>query len=316
MSDSKNNVVQLTNLFDGMTDLVAGLFHTDNLKAFALSTYILIQKICPKFKELKEEENDQIQRYYQMYGSMNFKRDEILFSFNESFLNSLYNLKEVEVEVSPELVNIYLSVIVSVLVESSDFEHTIILNPSTNNGSLISMIASLPSVDSSFIYGIEDRPIYKRLTENLGALMNLSYQVQSNLPSLSFRSDIIVSDPFLRNVEDILVFFEDYHEYLNNEGFFIVSLMNEFVRSRVFSDMLEKYGYVLIGIIEYPQDLLEGIIDNSIVILEAKDDKNLEFFHLQMALVKNVDGNFQKIKEIKKYLREYREGSKNENHVC
>ena len=75
MSDSKNNVVQLTNLFDGMTDLVAGLFHTDNLKAFALSTYILIQKICPKFKELKEEENDQIQRYYQMYGSMNFKRD-------------------------------------------------------------------------------------------------------------------------------------------------------------------------------------------------------------------------------------------------
>ena len=221
-----------------------------------------------------------------------------------------------EVEVSPELVNIYLSVIVSVLVESSDFEHTIILNPSTNNGLLISMIASLPSVDSSFIYGIEERPIYKRLTENLGALMNLSYQVQSNLPSLSFRSDIIVSDPFLRNVEDILVFFEDYHEYLNNEGFFIVSLMNEFVRSRVFSDMLEKYGYVLIGIIEYPKDLLEGIIDNSIVILEAKDDKNLEFFHLQMALVKNVDGNFQKIKEIKKYLREYREGSKNENHVC
>ena len=117
-------------------------------------------------------------------------------------------------------------------------------------------------------------------------------------------------------MEDILVFFEDYHEYLNNEGFFIVSLMNEFVRSRVFSDMLEKYGYVLIGIIEYPKDLLEGIIDNSIVILEAKDDKNLEFFHLQMALVKNVDGNFQKIKEIKKYLREYREGSKNENHVC
>ena len=126
-----------------------------------------------------------------------------------------------------------------------------------------------------------------------------------SLPVPSFRADIIVSDPFLRNPEDILVFFEDYMEYLNMGGFFVVTLPTDYIRSRVFSDSLEKHSLVLLGLIEYPKDLLEGLIDSSIVILEKKDTTNKEFFHISMSSVKDIEKNIEIMGEIKKYLTEY-----------
>ena len=89
---------------------------------------------------------------------------------------------------------------------------------------------------------------------------------------MSFRCDLLISDPFLNKVEDILVFFEDYLEYLNNESFMIVVLPTDFIRSRVFSDLIIDKGLVLIGLIEYPKDYFDGLIKSSIVIKLVKNE--------------------------------------------
>ena len=91
--------------------------------------------------------------------------------------------------------------------------------------------------------------------------------------------------------------------------------MTDFVRSRVFTDMIEKYGYKFIGLIEYPKDLMEGLIQNSIVILENKKEENKEFFHAEMPSIKNVDANIKVMNEIKDYLVHYIRSENNENNV-
>ena len=91
--------------------------------------------------------------------------------------------------------------------------------------------------------------------------------------------------------------------------------MTDFIKSRVFSDMLERYSLKLIGVIEYPKDLYEGLIKNSIVILEYKGEDNKEFFTAEMPSVQKIEDNYKVLNNIGSYLKGYLEGEKNENNV-
>lgn len=311
--DSK--VKDLVYLIEKLTDKVSLVFETPKDNAFIVATTILSQKELPLFKNISDEDNSSIQSYFRRYKAETYTVQEIRKAFNEAFLFSLRDKENYEIETSSELIILYLRMITLTIKDCLDYEHTIILNPSSNNGSLVTSICQSENVNSSDVYVTEDRYNYASITMNLRDMCNLDYKISDTLPSMRFRCDIIVSDPFLRSVEDILIFFEDYHEYLNQDGFIIVSLMTDFVRSRVFSDMIEKYGYMLIGLVEYPKDLYNGLIKNSIVILENKKEKNDEFFTTEMPSVKNIDDNFKVLNDIKLYLTNYLGGSKNENNV-
>lgn len=310
--DSK--IKDLVYLFEKLTDKVSLVFDTPKDNAFIVATTILSQNDLPLFKNISDEDNASLQSYFKRYKADSYTTQEIRKAFNEAFLFSLRDKEKLEIETSSELIILYLRMITTVLKNSLDYEHTIILNPSSNNGSLVTSICA-SGIYSGDIYVTEERYNYASLTMNLKNLCGLDFKVSDTLPSMKFRCDIIVSDPFLRSVEDILIFFEDYHEYLNQDGFFVVSLMTDFVRSRVFSDMIEKYGYTLIGLVEYPKDLYNGLIKNSIVILENKSEKNKEFFSAEMPSVKNIDANLKVLNDIKTYLIDYLGGNKNENNV-
>ena len=311
--DSK--VKDLVYLFEKLTDKVSLVFETPKDNAFIVATTILAQKELPLFKNISDEDNNSIRSYFKRFKAESYSIPDLRKAFNEAFLFSLRDKENLEIETSSELIILYLRLITLTLKNSLDYEHTVIYNPSSNNGSLITSIASSEGVNSSDVYVYEDRYNYASITMNLRDLCGLDYKISDTLPSMSFRSDIIVSDPFLRSVEDILIFFEDCHDYLNQDGFIVVSLMTDFIRSRVFSDMLEKYGYTLIGLVEYPKDLYNGLIKNSIVILENKSEKNKEFFTSEMPSVKNIDGNLKVLNDIKTYLINYLGGNKNENNV-
>ncbi|MCR5740890.1 MAG: hypothetical protein K6G38_00295 [Gammaproteobacteria bacterium] len=301
---------ELTYLFEKMTDKISLIFEIDKPKAFTAATFMLSQPKLPLFKNLSLEDNESIQSYFKRYKSETYSIPEIRLAFNEAYLFSLREKESVEVETSSELIILYLRLITLLIRSHMDYEHVMILNPSSNSGSLITAISSDPSIDSKDVFVVEDRESFSSLTQNLRDLTKLQFEVSNSLPQLSYRCDIIVSDPFLRNVEDILIFFEDYHDYLNRGGFMVLSLMTEFVRSRVFTDNLERYGLKLVGLIEYPKDLYGGLIKNSIVVLEYKDDKNKEFFHAEMPSIKNIEANQKVLKEIKEYLNNYFGGNK------
>lgn len=302
---NKETTINLKNIISDLTDEVHYIFDTPLDKAFIVATYILSSKQLPYFSNLSEEANETIKLLYDGFRKIEYTPYELRRAFSEAFLMSLRDVKDYTVNVTLELPLLYLRMIVNLLASYSSFGHTAVLNASANIGTLSLALAISDSINADDLYVTVNSDEEERIATNLRNLSGLSYPIQSTLPSLSFRADIIVSDPFLRNPEDILVFFEDYMEYLNMGGFFVVTLPTDYIRSRVFSDSLEKHSLVLLGLIEYPKDLLEGLIDSSIVILEKKDTTNKEFFHISMSSVKDIEKNIEIMDEIKKYLTEY-----------
>jgi len=313
--DKDSNTEKILNLMKDFTDLAGSLFNVSKDKAFIAASYLLSQKKLPFFSSLKENENREIQGYFNRFHEINYKPYEMRRAFKEAYLFSLRELERVNVDTTLELPLLYLKMITETIASKLNYEHTIVLNPSANDGSLAQSLADSKIIREDDLYVIEERNDFLRLSENLRDLSGFTYKTQDSLPKLSFKADIIVSDPFLRSVEDILIFFEDYLEYLNTDGFMVIVLMNEFVRSRVFTDNILKYKLVLIGIIEYPKDLLDGLIDSSIVILEKKNQLNNEFFTASMPSIKKIEDNIKVMNNIKEYIDEYIGGSTNENNV-
>ncbi len=311
--DKKYN--DLVYLFNRLTDRIEYLFDIDKEKAFTYAMSILALDDVPSFNGVSEEANLSIESYFKRFKKENYPIDLIRRAYNEAYLYSLRDIKDLEIETTSELISLYLRYITKTIASLLDYDHVNILNPSPNSGSFLSSLALTEGINEEDLVAVEDREKFYRITTNLRDLCKLRYKVIDTLPSLSYRSDIIVSDPFLRKVEDILIFFEDYHEYLNIGGFFVVSLMTDFVKSRVFSDMLERYSLKLIGVIEYPKDLYEGLIKNSIVILEYKGEDNKEFFTAEMPSVQKIEDNYKVLNNIGSYLKGYLEGEKNENNV-
>ncbi|MCB9498808.1 MAG: hypothetical protein H6687_02850 [Bacillales bacterium] len=313
--DKDSATEKILNLMKDFTDLAGSLFNVSKDKAFIAASYLLSQKKLPYFSSLKENENREIQGYFDRFHEIDYKPYEMRRAFKEAYLFSLREMEKVNVDTTLELPLLYLKMITETIFSKLNYEHTIVLNPSSNDGSLAQSLADSQIIKEEDLYVIEERNDFLRLSENLRDLSAFNYKIQDSLPRLSFKADIIVSDPFLRSVEDILIFFEDYIEYLNNDGFMVIVLMNEFVRSRVFTDNILKYKLVLIGIIEYPKDLLDGLIDSSIVILEKKNEMNNEFFTVEMPSIKKIEDNLKVMNNIKEYIDEYIGGSTNENNV-
>lgn len=310
-----NTKEELVKIMEDFTDLLMELFNSDRKTSFLAASYILSVNTLPAFTNIEEEGNKKIKKFYDSFKSMSYTPQDMRMAFNEAYLYSLKDVKDFEIETTLELPLLYLRLLTLAVTDNLNYDHVIVFNPSSNSGSLAASLSLSGKIKDEDLYVLEDRSDYSRLTLTLRDLCERKYKVSDALPSLSFKADVIVSDPFLRSVEDILIFFEDYHEYLNNDGFFIVSLMTDFVRSRVFTDMIEKYGYKFIGLIEYPKDLMEGLIQNSIVILENKKEENKEFFHAEMPSIKNVDANIKVMNEIKDYLVHYIRSENNENNV-
>ena len=301
----KVTIAKLKNILCDFTDEIHYIFETPLDNAFVVATYILSSKQLPYFSNLSEEANNTISSIYKTFKKIEYTPHEMRRAFSEAYLMSLRDVKNYTVNVTLELPLIYLRMIVDLLASHMEYEHITILNANANIGTLALALAMSENINENDLYVTVNNDEEERIAENLRNLSGYAYPIQNTLPSLSFRADIIVSDPFLRTPEDILVFFEDYMEYLNTDGFFIVSLPTDYIRSRVFSDSLEEHNLVLLGLIEYPKDLLEGLIESSIVILERKTTTNKEFFHISMSSIKDIEQNIKIMDEIKKYISKY-----------
>ena len=301
----KVTIAKLKNILCDFTDEIHYIFETPLDNAFVVATYILSSKQLPYFSNLSEEANNTISSIYNTFKKIEYTPHEMRRAFSEAYLMSLRDVKNYTVNVTLELPLIYLRMIVDLLASHMEYEHITILNANANIGTLALALAMSENINENDFYVTVNNDEEERIAENLRNLSGYAYPIQNTLPSLSFRADIIVSDPFLRTPEDILVFFEDYMEYLNTGGFFIVTLPTDYIRSRVFSDSLEEHNLVLLGLIEYPKDLLEGLIESSIVILERKTTTNKEFFHISMSSIKDIEQNIKIMDEIKKYISKY-----------
>lgn len=301
----KVTIAKLKNILCDFTDEIHYIFETPLDNAFVVATYILSSKQLPYFSNLSEEANNTISSIYKTFKKIEYTPHEMRRAFSEAYLMSLRDVKNYTVNVTLELPLIYLRMIVDLLASHMEYEHITILNANANIGTLALALAMSENINENDLYVTVNNDEEERIAENLRNLSGYAYPIQNTLPSLSFRADIIVSDPFLRTPEDILVFFEDYMEYLNTGGFFIVTLPTDYIRSRVFSDSLEEHNLVLLGLIEYPKDLLEGLIESSIVILERKTTTNKEFFHISMSSIKDIEQNIKIMDEIKKYISKY-----------
>ena len=301
----KGITTKLKDILCDLTDEVHYIFETPLDNAFVVATYILSSKSLPYFSNLSEEANNTISSIYNTFKKIQYTPYEMRRAFSEAYLMSLRDVKDYTVKVTLELPLLYFRMIVDLLASKTEYEHITILNASANIGTLSLALAMSENINENDLYVTVNNEEEVRIAENLRNLSGYTYPIQDTLPSLSFRADIIVSDPFLRTPEDILIFFEDYMEYLNTNGFFVVALPTDYIRSRVFSDSLEDHNLVLLGLIEYPKDLLEGLIESSIVILERKTATNKEFFHVSMPSIKDIEQNIKIMDEIKKYISEY-----------
>ena len=304
-----SNVSTIKDTMIELTDNVSKLFNVPLDKAFIAATYILSLEKIPYFKNISEENNKIIEDCFNKFKSTTYVGSEIRRAFSESYLMSLRDIENYTVNVTLELPLIYLVSISDLLVSYMNFSDVNVLNASGNNGNLALALYLSEHINKTNLYVTVNSDDEYSVSNNLKILAHADYTIDKNAPALSYRCDLIVSDPFLRTPEDILIFFEENLEYLNNNGFVVSVLPTQFVRSRLFSDMLEEHSLVLIGLVEYPSDLLEGLISSSIVILEKKVGTNKEFFASQMPSVSNIEENINVINEIKKYIKDYLEGN-------
>jgi len=306
MSDS---ISMIKENISGLTDALANIFNISLEKAFIASTYILSQNELPYFKNLSEEENNIIVHYYDNFKKISYTGSEMRRAFSESYLLSLREIENYTVNVTLELPLIYLVALSDLIISNFNYSEINVLNASGNNGNLALALYLAEHINKTNLSVTVNNEDELRIATNLRDLAKGEYDISSSAKELSYRCDLIVSDPFLKTAEDILVFFEENLEYLNNEGFFITVLPTQFVRSRIFSDLVNDHSLLLIGLIEYPKDLLEGLISSSIVILEKNHKDNKEFFHSMMPSVKDIDSNIKVLNEIKKYIKDYFEGN-------
>lgn len=299
-----SNKKEIINLFIDFMEEISSIFMIKLEDSFTLSMSILSLEELPKISNIKEEENQIILNYYTKFKDLSYSKFEIRRALSEAYLYSLKHLDKYIVDVTLELPLLYLSLIKSIIISKSAYTKPIILNANGNNGNLALSLSAKNNPKEELYVTVENDKFLKvaSLFKSLGGG---DYDISTSIPNLSFRADLIISDPFLRNTEDILVFFEDYTEYLNDQAFFVVTLPTDFVRSRVFSDLILDKGLVFVGLIEYPIDLLDGLIKSSIVILEKTDKTNKEFFHASMPSVKEIDKNVQVMDSVRDYLNEY-----------
>ena len=293
---------------------VKDAFKTDLETSFVASSFLLSQKSIPDISNISEDDNKFLKELHSEFKSISYDYETLRLAFSYAYLNSLKEKDKVRVSTTPELSIIYLKEIVKTLYDNLKYEKVNVINPYSNNGVLTLALKNIGISDESLL-SIEESKNFNILSKALRDLSYSSYEVLDMLPIDSYRFDILVSDPFLDAVEDLLIFFEDYNMYANLDAFIVVVLNNDFIRSRVFSDMIQKYKYALVGVIEYPKDLLDGALDSSIVILHNKLEPNKEFFRNVMPSVKEVDKNIENIKIIKDNLVKYLGDIENENNV-
>lgn len=293
---------------------VKDAFKTDLETSFVASSFLLSQKSIPDISNISEDDNKSLKELHSEFKSISYDYETLRLAFSYAYLNSLKEKEKVRVSTTPELSIIYLKEIVKTLYDNLKYEKVNVINPYSNNGVLTLALKNIGISDESLL-SIEESKNFNILSKALRDLSYSSYEVLDMLPIDSYRFDILVSDPFLDAVEDLLIFFEDYNMYANLDAFIVVVLNNDFIRSRVFSDMIQKYKYALVGVIEYPKDLLDGALDSSIVILHNKLEPNKEFFRNVMPSVKEVDKNIENIKIIKDNLVKYLGDIENENNV-
>ena len=293
---------------------VKDAFKTDLETSFVASSFLLSQKSIPDISNISEDDNKFLKELHSEFKSISYDYETLRLAFSYAYLNSLKEKDKVRVSTTPELSIIYLKEIVKTLYDNLKYEKVHVINPYSNNGVLTLALKNIGISDESLL-SIEESKNFNILSKALRDLSYSSYEVLDMLPIDSYRFDILVSDPFLDAVEDLLIFFEDYNMYANLDAFIVVVLNNDFIRSRVFSDMIQKYKYALVGVIEYPKDLLDGALDSSIVILHNKLEPNKEFFRNVMPSVKEVDKNIENIKIIKDNLVKYLGDIENENNV-
>ena len=293
---------------------VKDAFKTDIETSFVASSFLLSQKSIPDISNISEDDNKSLKELHSEFKSISYDYETLRLAFSYAYLNSLKEKEKVRVSTTPELSIIYLKEIVKTLYDNLKYEKVNVINPYSNNGVLTLALKNIGISDESLL-SIEESKNFNVLSKALRDLSYSSYEVLDMLPIDSYRFDILVSDPFLDAVEDLLIFFEDYNMYANLDAFIVVVLNNDFIRSRVFSDMIQKYKYALVGVIECPKDLLDGALDSSIVILHNKLEPNKEFFRNVMPSVKGVDKNIENIKIIKDNLVKYLGDIENENNV-
>ena len=304
----------ISNKLTHFTLMVKDIFKVELDRAFIVSSYLLSQETLPYMSNLSELDNNTLSDLFKDFKMMEYDGESLRLAFSLSYAESLKDKENLRVDTTPELINIYLKEIVKAIYDTLNYETINVLNPSPNNGVLALALKDVGIKDSELLLS-EERKVFYLLSLSLRDLANSNYNIIDMLPDYNYRCDIIVSDPFLSEVEDILIFFEDYHMYLNLDGFMVLVLPNPFIRSRVFADTINRYKYSLLGLIEYPSDLLSGVLDSSIVILENNQTERCEFFRAIMPSVKNVDENINTIKLVKEYINKYvGEEYKNENN--
>ncbi len=304
----------LSNIINEFTLRVKDIFNVELDRAFIVSSYLLSQNELPYMSNLSDEDNKELNDLFKDFKMYEYDIESLRLAFSLSYSLSLKDKENLKVDTTPELINIYLKEIVKTLYDTLNYEVVSVLNPSPNNGVLALSLINYGIKDSELLLS-EERKDFYLLSLSLRDLANSNYNIIDMLPDYNYRCDIIVSDPFLSEVEDILIFFEDYHMYLNMDGFMVLVLPNPFIRSRVFADTINRYKYSLLGVIEYPSDLHSGVLDSSIVILENNQTERSEFFRAIMPSVKNVDENINTIKLVKDYINKYvGEEYKNENN--
>jgi len=301
-------VKELKDIFLIFTNKISEILKTPLDNAFILSMYLLSNNKLAYINNINEKDNEIFEKLFNNFKNIEYRPSELRRAYIEAYLDTLKNKENYTIDVTLELPIVYLRLISNVLVSNIPYSNINILNALGNNGNLACSLSISDYIDSKNIYVTVKNEKEEKIATNLRNLTGFSYEITKSLPSLSYRCDLIISDPFLRTSEDILIFFEDYLEYLNQGGFFVVILPTQFVRSRIFSDLLEDHNLILLGLIEYPSDLMEGVMKSSIVIIEKKDKRNKEFFSAEMPSVKDVEGNMKIMNEIKEYLIEYFKG--------
>jgi len=299
-----DEIIRIKDIIDGLTSKISYIFKKPLDESFIAAILILRGNSFPNISGIDDEDLKTLKQFYEAFKKEKYNALEIRRAFNEAYLSSLREIENYTVNVSLELPLQFLNMITNTIVDSFSYSNINILNAYANIGNLPVLLKSNLKAEQKLYVTVNDE---KELiiAETLRDFIGFDYPIQTDLPALNFRCDLIVSDPFLRQVEDILIFFEDYVPYLNQGGFLVSSFPTAFIRSRAFSDTILNHGLVLVGLIEYPSDIIEGIMASSIVILEKKNDNNKEFFHAEMASIKDIDKNIKVMDDCKEYIKKY-----------
>lgn len=302
----ENNILKLTDCFNRFNSEVTRIYNTNLKDGFMLSCFLLS---LPELIEVKVNDSDKaiIENYRKEFNSISSTKGELRRAFSNAYLNSLSEVENYKVDVSLEIMQIFFKEISEIIYKNIPYTNINVLNPYCNIGTLSSLLALGGIIDQNKLYCISKDVKEKVISESLKNMLKLNYEVDTALPSFNYRADLIISDPFFENANELLMFFADYTDYLSQNGFMVISLPTDFVRTRVFSDLLEQYSLTLILLVKGPENLAQGNMKSSIVVLEHNKDYH-EFAEADMDLYENVDANLEVLENVKDYLNKYFRG--------